>query len=120
MTMKKLLLLALFSAGFAGLASRAEAQTNYRGSSDNTNGPTVSPYLNLLQNNSVGNITNYQSLVKPLIEQNSAINRQGNSINRLQQQVNSPSSAGTSGRGTGHTTFFMNYGHFYPAPQSRR
>lgn len=118
MTMKKLLLLAAFS-GFACFASQAQAQNFYKGSSDNPNGPTVSPYLNLLQNNSVG-VTNYQSLVKPLVEQNSAINRQGNSINRLQQQVNAPMGAGTAGRGTGHTTFFMNYGHFYPAPQSRR
>jgi hypothetical protein len=84
----------------------------YMGRSDNPVGPTVSPYLNLTQNN-IGSPTNYQSLVKPLIDQGNAIQRQGNSINRLQQQVYSGAGGG-GGRGTGHATFFMNYSHFYP------
>ena len=89
----------------------------YQGHSDNPNGPTVSPYLNLLQNNSVfSQASNYQSLVKPLIDQNAAIQRQGGAINRLQQQVNPGASSGRGGgRGTGHTTYFMNYSHYYPA-----
>jgi hypothetical protein len=88
------------------------------GHSDNPNGPTVSPYMNLLQNNNQFNTTpNYQSLVKPLIDQQSAIQRQGNGLQRLQQQVNSGGGAGLGGgggRGTGHTTFFMNFSHYYP------
>jgi hypothetical protein len=100
-------------------AGSAQAQLSgyYQGRGDNPVGPTVSPYLNLLQSNSLG-ITNYQSLVKPLIDQGNAINRQGNSLNRIQQQINTPSAYGGAGgsSGTGHTTFFMNYSHFYPQP----
>jgi hypothetical protein len=96
----------------------------YQGRGDNPVGPTVSPYLNLLQSTQFG-VTNYQSLVRPLIDQGNAINRQGNSLNRIQQQINSPSAGGggysgaTNSRGTGHTTFFMNYSHFYTPPASR-
>ena len=81
----------------------------YQGHSDNPNGPTDSPYLNLLQKNQVGSVTNYQSLVKPLVSQGNAIARQGNSISKLQNQVYS----GGAGGGTGHQTLFMNYSHFY-------
>ncbi|MGD9724181.1 MAG: hypothetical protein AB7O59_23165 [Pirellulales bacterium] len=94
-------------------SSSALAQGVYQGRSDNPNGPTVSPYLNLLQNNSVFSpATNYQSLVKPLIDQNSAIRRQGGAINQLQQQVNS--GPGSGGGGTGRGSYFMYYSHFYP------
>jgi hypothetical protein len=82
----------------------------YMGRSDNPVGPTVSPYLNLTQG---GSVTNYQSLVKPLLEQDSAIRRQGASLNNLQRQV-SQQAYGGGGRGTGHATFFMNYSHYYP------
>ena len=91
----------------------ALAQINYpimpTGRSDNPNGPTVSPYLNLLNVNSQGFIP-FQSQVKPQIDQGNAIHRQGGAIQRLQQQAGS---AGGS-RGTGHVTSFMNYSHFYP------
>ncbi|REK17967.1 MAG: hypothetical protein DWQ37_05455 [Planctomycetota bacterium] len=97
----------------------AEAQLigGYRGSSDNPNGPTVSPYLNLLQSNQFG-VTNYQSLVRPLIDQSTAINRQGNSLNRLQQQFNSQPAATSAGGPvqTGRPSFFMFYSHFYAQP----
>jgi hypothetical protein len=100
-------------------ARQAHAQ---RGSTDNPVGPTVSPYLNLLNNNSSG-VTNYQSLVRPLIQQGNAINRQGNDLNRLQQQVSSQraSAASNTPNATGHVTLFMNYSHFYTqtAPPSR-
>ena len=83
----------------------------YMGRSDNPVGPTVIPYLNLVGSGSFG-ITNYQSLVKPLIDQGRAIDRQGGSIRGLQQQA-----FGRSGsrRGTGHSSYFMNYSHFYPS-----
>lgn len=46
----------------------------YQGRSDNPVGPTVSPYLNLLQStNQLNGISNYQSLVRPLLDQQSAI-----------------------------------------------
>ena len=92
-------------------SARAQIGGYYQGKGDNPVGPTVSPYLNLIQSNNFG-VTNYQSLVRPLIDQGTAINRQGNSLNRIQQQINSPSAAGygssAGSRGTGHTTFFMN------------
>ena len=92
-----------------------------RGSSDNPNGPTVSPYLNLLQNNNQLNVApNYQSLVKPLIDQRNATQRQGNALQNLQQKVNAQGAGGAGvGRGTGLHTTFMNYSHFYPAPKAR-
>src|SRR5262245_8030473 len=83
-----------------------------RGHSDNPNGPTVSPYLNLLQTNSQG-LSNYQSLVKPMIDQQNTLQRQGNSIQRLQQQVGSAGSAPGATRGTGHATRFGNLSHYY-------
>jgi hypothetical protein len=95
----------------------ALAQYGYSsGHSDNPNGPTVSPYLNLLQNNNVlGPPTNYQSLVKPLIDQQSAIKRQGSSIQQLQQQIGSGGPTGnlSGGRATGHPTFYQNYSHYF-------
>jgi hypothetical protein len=93
----------------------------YTGRSDNPNGPTVSPYLNLLQNNNqLNGIPNYQSLVRPLLDQQSAIQRQGNSLQRLQQQVNTQgASGGTGQRATGHHTSFMYYSHFYTPPRQR-
>jgi hypothetical protein len=104
-------------------AQLAHAQGGlYMGSSDNPVGPTVSPYLNLLQQNvNPAAPTNYQSLVRPLVNQGNAIRQQGSSINRLQQQVNAPSFGGGGGAGgaTGHATFFMNYSHFYPNAVAR-
>lgn len=93
----------------------------YSGRSDNPNGPTVSPYLNLLNNNNqLNGMPTYQSLVRPLIDQQSAIQRQGGSLQRLQQQVNTQGAGGGGARGsTGHSTSFMYYSHFYPAPRHR-
>lgn len=82
----------------------------YMGSSDNPVGPTVSPYLNLTQSNPT--VTNYQSLVRPLIDQGNSIRRQGNSISSLQRQAYG---GGGGSRGTGHATYYMNYGHYYPS-----
>ena len=118
MTVRSLLLVGAATALALTMSTTALAQNYggnvFRGSSDNPVGPTVSPYLNLLQQ-SPGAPTNYQSLVKPLINQNDAINRQAGSISRLQQQVYS----GATGRATGggHTSYFMYYSHFYRSPQ---
>ena len=91
------------------------AQAQYTGRADSPYGPTTSPYLNLLQNNNQFNpVSTYNTLVKPIVDQNNAINRQGASLNRLQGQVNSGLPTGTTGRGsTGHASYFMNYSHFY-------
>jgi hypothetical protein len=115
----RILAFALAALALAVASESALAQGPfYAGSSDNPIGPTVSPYLNLLNGNQFG-VTNYQSLVRPLIDQGSAINRQGNTLNRLQQQVGAQSAGGGYGAGrggTGHPTYFMFYSHFYSAP----
>jgi hypothetical protein len=93
------------------------------GRSDSPFGPTTSPYLNLLQNNDPFNqVSSYNTLVRPLVDQNNALQRQNNSINRLQQQVNSGASGagagGTRSTGsTGHSSFFMNYSHYFGRPR---
>lgn len=121
MNARRILLLAslLTIALCAPEAARAQGGINsFRGHSDNPNGPTVSPYLNLLNNNNqLNGVPNYQSLVRPLVDQQDAIRRQGNSLQRLQSQVNSTYNAPpTTGglRGTGHASYFMNFSHFYP------
>ncbi|MBI3839631.1 MAG: hypothetical protein HY288_17050 [Planctomycetia bacterium] len=109
------LTLGLMALAAPRLAFAQAISTFPQGHSDNPNGPTVSPYLNLLQsNNQLNSVPNYQSLVKPLIDQRNAIQRQGNSLQHLQQQVASGAGGGVGGRGTGHTTHFMNYSHYYP------
>ena len=114
---RRLLFTLLVVACFAAGSRSAEAQ-NYRGTSDNPIGPTVSPYLNLINNDQFGT-TNYQSLVRPLVQQGNAINRQGGELNRLQHQVTSQ--RGAAGQyapsATGHVTFFMNYSHYYQTPE---
>ncbi len=117
--LRRLLLTLMVVACFAAGSRPAEAQ-QYRGTTDNPIGPTVSPYLNLLNNDAFGT-TNYQSLVRPLVQQGNAINRQGGQLNRLQQQVTSQRAAGGgyAPSATGHVTFFMNYSHYYQAPAER-
>ncbi len=98
------------------------ANNFFGGHSDNPNGPTVSPYLNLLQTNSQG-LSSYQTLVKPLVDQQNAIQRQGDSLQRLQSQVNNQAYApgGKSGnQGTGHVTRYFNYSHYYNMPNPQR
>jgi hypothetical protein len=100
------------------VATSQTASAQYvTGRSDSPFGPTTSPYLNLLQNNNQFNaVSTYNTLVKPIIDQGSAIQRQGSGLNRLQRQVNSgfanmaaPQAAAPQGRGG----YFMYYSHFY-------
>ena len=96
------------------LASADIAMAQYTGRADSPYGPTTSPYLNLLQNNNQFNpVSTYNTLVKPIVDQNNAINRQGSSLNRLQGQVNNGMGAASSGGTTGHSSYFMNYSHYY-------
>jgi hypothetical protein len=110
----------LATCGLLHVVPSVSVGQGYMGRTDNPNGPTVSPYMNLLQNNSIFNqAPTYNPLVKPIIDQQSALNRQASSINRLSQQINSGGGGGGGGAGgmrgsTGHTSYFMNYSHFYP------
>ena len=102
----------------------ALAQVGYDGSTANPNGPTVSPYLNLLRNQNSG-LPNYQTLVQPFIEQQAAIQQNSAQINQLQrtapaQQTSRRGMFDPTGglynqqlRGTGHSTRYQYYGHYY-------
>lgn len=111
-----------------GLGSDAAAQYGYGLPSDNPNGPTVSPYLNLLRNQNSG-LPNYQTLVRPFIDYPAAINQNAAQINQLQQQAlrtapptttSRRSMFDTTGglynqqlRGTGHPVRYQFYSHYY-------
>ncbi|MEX2112695.1 MAG: hypothetical protein WD845_05885 [Pirellulales bacterium] len=110
MKFQMLLVVALVTVVSLASLRAVPAQGLAGGSTRNPNGPTVSPYLNLLQNNNP-DITNYQSLVKPLINQNDALRRQGGAIQQLQQQQYR---GGPAGGGTGVHSYFMYYSHYFP------
>jgi hypothetical protein len=81
--------------------------------------PTVSPYLNLLNTDRFG-VSNYQTLVRPLIEQREAAQQNQANIQQLQQQFQtaqmSAARRGSSGgpRSTGHPSRYFTYLHYYP------
>lgn len=116
---------------FGGVASvQAQVSTSNFARNYILSRPTVSPYLNLLRNDGISGIANYQTLVRPQIEQRELAVQQENENLRLQRQLNSQQ---TSIEGiqrqraqrvfsTGHRTRFMNYGDFFPgfAPAARR
>jgi hypothetical protein len=100
-------------------ASAQYAGGIYRGGSNPYNPkPTVSPYLNLLQNNNGNglNLPQYQTLVRPFLDQQAFNNQSSADAQRLNRQVNalqSQTSNAAPGRATGHGTRFMNYSHYY-------
>lgn len=90
------------------------------------NRPTVSPYLNLLQPQG-GGLPNYQTLVRPAIEQRRQNRETQRQISQLQSAVALESAQGQRGetmlRPTGHTTGYFYYSHFFPTlsqPSSQR
>ncbi len=77
--------------------------------------PTVSPYTNLVRGIAGQPAAgSYQSVVRPLVNQQRAIRQNQQAINQLQR---APRSTGAGGAGsgavppTGHPTFFQNYSH---------
>jgi hypothetical protein len=81
--------------------------------------PTVSPYLNLLMPGTLPG-TNYQTLVRPALEQQRINREQEIQMNRLQQQFSSALQSSTSRpqreqgiRPTGHQAAFFYYSRFY-------
>lgn len=82
--------------------------------------PTVSPYLNLVRDDS-GAAANYQTLVRPQMEQIDINRRQEMQFDRLDRQFQNfrsesafPQEGSLDIRETGHTTRFMNRSHYYP------
>jgi hypothetical protein len=79
--------------------------------------PTVSPYLNLTDNNG---LSNYQALVRPLIEEREELNRQWSELDQISRQVRGvplsgngqePGRRPSGGRGT--SVRFMHYSHYF-------
>jgi hypothetical protein len=99
--------------------SSAQAQQPF---SNIQQSPTVSPYLNLLNRSNVG-LPNYQTLVRPMLDQQEQNIQQQQQINQLKQhqkslvanQERGLAQRGISNeiRGTGHVTVFMDYSHYY-------
>ena len=98
------------------VADQANAQGGY---TPGASRPTVSPYLNLIGTNRFG-VSNYQTLVRPLIEQREASLQNQANIQQLQQQFQSNQAAAmrrgsTGGVGqTGHPSRYFTYLHYYP------
>ena len=82
---------------------------------------TVSPYLNLIQNEGLG-VPDYQTLVRPMVEQRRRNVETERQISALQSAVVSNNVQDQRGeayfRPTGHATGFFYYSHFYPGMQS--
>jgi hypothetical protein len=80
--------------------------------------PPVSPYLNLLTRNPAG-ISNYQTLVRPMLEQRDALAAQAVQIRALEEQLGALRTAGprrtatTGRRSFGTAPRFMNLSHYY-------
>lgn len=109
-----------------GVSNSTFAQSTPGGISNPYNPkPTVSPYLNLLQNNGNFDFPQYQTLVRPFFDQQ-AVNTRNNfenqqlrgQVNSLQRQVNRPGMS--SIRATGHPTRYMNYSHYYALTPGNR
>ena len=108
------------------LYGTSSAQTGQGGISNPYNPkPTVSPYLNLLQNGGGFNFPQYQTLVRPFFDQQSVNNRNAydsqqlrGQVNSIQQRVNQSAVGGI--RATGHPTRYMNYSHYYSLGQAGR
>lgn len=82
--------------------------------------PTVSPYLNLVRDDN-GGTANYQTLVRPQVEQLNINRQQELQYERLDRQFQDfrsesayPQQGAINLRETGHTTQFMNRSHYYP------
>ena len=78
--------------------------------------PVVSPYLNLAV--MPNGLSNYQTLVQPMIEERDDLLRQSANLQRLQQQMNRNAAAGdTRGRDASGRSRqgvrFMDYSHYY-------
>ena len=86
--------------------------------------PSVSPYMNLV-NNPLGAATNYQSLVRPQIEQNNFNSRQSSAIAQLQRQAapirtRSSAQGNQQLRSTGHRTLVNDKSRYYPGAGANR
>lgn len=90
-----------------------------------TRRPTVSPYLNLIQDENALDqaLPVYQTLVRPFVEQRRLNQYQANQVFQLQQQVANNATRTKYGeqlRETGHATSYQNHSHYFPAFSGQR
>ncbi len=83
------------------------------------NRPTVSPYINLGTNSN--GLSNYQTLVKPMIDDRQALERQNAALSQLQRQrgiapQSNPRDADPNGR---QGVRYFHYSHYYNKPGQR-
>ena len=109
--MRQLFALLTIALGILAVPSLASAQNQQR--SDQVSSPTVSPYLNLFNNS---NPYAYQSLVRPMVQQNKINAQERAHINRVTPRpATLRYSASEARRPTGHQAMYQVYGHYYPA-----
>jgi hypothetical protein len=86
------------------------------------NRPTVSPYLNLSIRNEYG-LTSYQTLVRPMLEQQAAEQRSAVGSTKLRNRAAAIESSGSRStskmRAVPQTARYMNYSHFYGGTKAR-
>jgi hypothetical protein len=107
---------------FSSSAQAQSARSIYL--QNTTRRPTVSPYLSLLENSN-SYTAQYQSRVRPEIEQRQINFEQANRLANLQRQVDRSLTQqsqyrDSTLRGTGHVTFYRNYLHYYPTLAQQR
>jgi hypothetical protein len=80
--------------------------------------PAVSPYLNLFRRDA-GPVPNYQTLVRPQLQQQTTNYNQSRALERIQQNVNEEIQRveRSAIAPTGHGAFFRFYSHFYRKQQ---
>src|SRR5262245_40330257 len=118
----RLILVATIS-GVVFAVSRASAQQPFQNFQQS---PTVSPYLNLTQRGANGTQA-YQTLVRPLLNQQQQNIQTQRQINNLTAQQQNLAQAGLTHpargvssqiRGTGHIAGFMITGSYFSRPQT--
>jgi hypothetical protein len=114
--------LAVAIAGLALAVPQVRAQQPFQNFQQS---PTVSPYLNLTNRN--GNPQTYQTLVRPLLEQQQQNQQTQRQINNLSAQQRNLAEGGLTQpargvssqiRGTGHIAGFMITGSYFSRPQT--
>jgi hypothetical protein len=89
--------------------------------------PTVSPWMNMFRDDLSGaDALNYQTLVRPMLNQqqvNHQLERQNIELGQRVQAMSARNAYNPQGSDqiypTGHPTVFMVYGHYYPAPRGK-
>ncbi len=75
--------------------------------------PTVSPYVNLTYGSN--GLSNYQTLVRPLIEERESLNRQWAELDKISNQLYGTAAVRPSGPSARRTAShrFMHYSHYF-------